>query len=164
MQIFHYHPETGEFLGQSAALPDPLEEGRFLVPAYATDAPPPESGQNKVAVFDGQSWVLKPDFRGTVYWLSHGDKHTITEIGETVPEGAFLEEPAPPAPTPAQIADEARAQRDALLAACDWVAIRANELGEPVPQDWADYRQALRDVPEQVGFPETIDWPTKPED
>lgn len=68
--------------------------------------------------------------------------------------------PPPVPPT----ADEARAKRDALLAACDWVAIRANELGEPVPQDWADYRQALRDIPQQPGFPDGIDWPTKPED
>jgi len=27
---------------------------------------------------------------------------------------------------------------------------------------WADYRQALRDIPEQAGFPEDIDWPPVP--
>src|SRR5690625_4003181 len=60
-------------------------------------------------------------------------------------------EPEPqPEPTSEQLAEAARAQRDALLSHCDWVAIRANELGEPVPQDWASYRQALRDIPEQV--------------
>lgn len=68
-----------------------------------------------------------------------------------------------PGPTQEQLAESVRAKRDALLAACDWVAIRANELGEPVPQDWADYRQALRDVPEQAGFPENVEWPTEPE-
>jgi hypothetical protein len=26
----------------------------------------------------------------------------------------------------------------------------------------AAYRQALRDVPQQAGFPQTITWPTKP--
>lgn len=67
--------------------------------------------------------------------------------------------PPPVPPT----AEEARAQRDALLTACDWVAIRANELGEPVPQEWADYRQALRDVPQQSGFPENINWPSAPD-
>lgn len=67
--------------------------------------------------------------------------------------------PPPVPPT----AEEARAQRDALLSACDWVAIRAQELNEPVPEAWADYRQALRDVPQQSGFPETIDWPAEPE-
>ena len=28
---------------------------------------------------------------------------------------------------------------------------------------WATYRQGLRDVPEQAGFPEDINWPTTPE-
>lgn len=64
---------------------------------------------------------------------------------------------------PEQLADAARAQRDSLLTACDWVVMRAQELGEPVPQEWADYRQALRDVPQQEGFPETIEWPVEPE-
>lgn len=67
--------------------------------------------------------------------------------------------PPPVPPT----ADEARAKRDALLAACDWVVIRAQELNEPVSEAWADYRQALRDVPQQSGFPKNIDWPAEPE-
>lgn len=48
MQIFHYYPETGEFLGQSTAMPDPLEEGSFLVPAYATDTPPRKRGKMRL--------------------------------------------------------------------------------------------------------------------
>jgi len=33
----------------------------------------------------------------------------------------------------------------------------------PVDRDaWATYRQALRDLPQQAGFPVTIDWPVKP--
>lgn len=64
---------------------------------------------------------------------------------------------------PEELADAARAQRDSLLTACDWVVVRAQELGEPVPQEWADYRQALRYVPEQAGFPDNIDWPEMPE-
>ena len=30
-------------------------------------------------------------------------------------------------------------------------------------QAWKDCRQALRDVPQQAGFPTVIDWPSKPE-
>ena len=30
-------------------------------------------------------------------------------------------------------------------------------------QAWIDYRQALRDVPQQNGFPTDIDWPMNPE-
>lgn len=55
-----------------------------------------------------------------------------------------------------------RAQRDRLLAACDWRVIKALEAGQGLPADWAAYRQALRDVPSQAGFPWTIDWPHDP--
>ena len=55
-----------------------------------------------------------------------------------------------------------RSLRDSLLAATDWVTLRALETGEPVPPDWQVYRQALRDVPEQAGFPYAVQWPTPP--
>lgn len=42
-------------------------------------------------------------------------------------------------------------------------ALRWGALTTDQQQAWADYRQALLDVPQQEGFPETITWPTKPE-
>jgi hypothetical protein len=57
---------------------------------------------------------------------------------------------------------EARAKRDRLLADSDWVTIRATDTGNPVPTEWQTYRQALRDITEQTGFPENIDWPEIP--
>ena len=56
-------------------------------------------------------------------------------------------------------ANEVRTQRDALLAETDWTQVA----DAPVDaQAYADYRQALRDVPQQSGFPGDIDWPVKP--
>jgi hypothetical protein len=53
-------------------------------------------------------------------------------------------------------ATQARAQRDGLLAASDWTQVA----DAPVDQAaWATYRQALRDITAQAGFPESIDWP-----
>jgi len=63
-----------------------------------------------------------------------------------------------------QLTENARAKRDRLLAQTDWVVTRATETSEPVPAEWATYRQALRDVPQQSGFPENIDWPVHPEE
>jgi hypothetical protein len=63
----------------------------------------------------------------------------------------------------ANLAVVERAKRDALLSETDWVVIKALELSEAVDADMASYRQALRDVPAQSGFPDTITWPTKPE-
>lgn len=61
----------------------------------------------------------------------------------------------------ARIAAEARQERDAKLASCDWVVTKALEAGVSVPSAWLTYRQALRDVPSQL--PGEITWPTKPD-
>lgn len=53
----------------------------------------------------------------------------------------------------------ALAQRAALLAETDWMALSDRTLSP----EWATYRQALRDITTQAGFPEEIVWPTKPE-
>lgn len=67
-----------------------------------------------------------------------------------------------PVVTPEQRAAHARGERDARLRACDWMTLRALERGEPMPSAWAAYRQALRDVPAQSGFPDVINWPEVP--
>lgn len=55
-----------------------------------------------------------------------------------------------------------RSIRDEKLAETDWVALKALEDGISVPQEWKDYRQALRDIPTQTDFPYVVTWPTKP--
>lgn len=63
---------------------------------------------------------------------------------------------------------EVRAQRDRLLADTDWIVTKAIEqnaqdgLGVQIPVVWLDYRQALRDIPQQPGFPDNVTWPTAP--
>ena len=59
--------------------------------------------------------------------------------------------------------DLVRYDRNQLLTDTDWIVVKHNELGTPIPQEWLDYRQALRDITEQTGFPENIDWPQEPE-
>lgn len=55
-----------------------------------------------------------------------------------------------------------RLQRDRLLAETDWHVIKATETAQPIPQDWANYRQALRDVTNQPD-PFNILWPVPPD-
>jgi hypothetical protein len=59
----------------------------------------------------------------------------------------------------AQMASVAREQRNHLLTQSDWSQL-ADATGDK--SAWAAYRQALRDVPGQNGFPQTIEWPNKP--
>jgi hypothetical protein len=54
-------------------------------------------------------------------------------------------------------ATQVRAQRNKILAASDYMA-----LADRITDEWRDYRQLLRDIPTQEGFPNTITWPTKP--
>ena len=57
-------------------------------------------------------------------------------------------------------ADDTRAQRDSLLAACDWT--QARDIPDIIALAWQPYRQALRDVTTQPNFPNEIIWPEKP--
>ena len=57
-------------------------------------------------------------------------------------------------------AKSARSSRNEKLKESDWTQV----IDSPVDQTvWATYRQALRDVTAQEGFPWTIIWPTQPE-
>jgi hypothetical protein len=60
MKIFHYHPDTGELLGEGIADESPLEPGVWLVPASATALEPPTAPEGEVAVFVNDSWTLQP--------------------------------------------------------------------------------------------------------
>jgi hypothetical protein len=52
-----------------------------------------------------------------------------------------------------------RAERNALLIASDWTQLADAPVDKAA---WATYRQALRDITAQAGFPWTIDWPVAP--
>lgn len=55
-----------------------------------------------------------------------------------------------------------RAIRDRLLSESDVVIIRSIESGEAISEEVKAYRQALRDVPQQEGYPLSVTWPVDP--
>lgn len=59
-------------------------------------------------------------------------------------------------------AAKVRGRRDRDLQECDWVVIKHTEKGTNIPAEWELYRQALRDITGQEGFPYSVTWPTKP--
>ena len=103
-------------------------------------------------VWDGIDWVLEQD------------ESSIARFDFTAAE--FPDAPIPEKPDynpdereAEQKANEVRTQRDALLAETDWTQVA----DAPVDaQAYADYRQALRDVPQQSGFPAEVVWPIRP--
>ena len=54
--------------------------------------------------------------------------------------------------------DEIRAERDRLLAETDYLALSDNTMSA----EMTAYRQALRNITDQTGFPYSVTWPTKP--
>jgi hypothetical protein len=114
---------------------------------------------------------------GTVYQYSQ--RQGVEQIGgkwytKYVLGPIFTDRPATdtePAKTAAEQEAEYKAQKDAeqaknvrqtrndKLKECDWTQLADSTADK---QAWATYRQALRDVPSQSGFPWTVDWPETP--
>ena len=83
-------------------------------------------------VYDGQSWIQQ----WAVEVISQDEINANT----------------------AKQAASVRAERNSKLSETDWTQV----YDAPVDKNaWADYRQALRDIPNQPGFPWNIDWPVK---
>ncbi|WP_404991315.1 tail fiber assembly protein [Cupriavidus pauculus] len=59
------------------------------------------------------------------------------------------------------LANIVRAERDALIRATDWTQL--GDVPEETRLRYVAYRQALRDVPQQPGFPHAISWPVPPD-
>ena len=60
------------------------------------------------------------------------------------------------------LAASARQKRDRLIAATDYLVTPDYPIESDRLAKIETYRQALRDIPEQAGFPRTITWPKKP--
>lgn len=58
-----------------------------------------------------------------------------------------------------QQAADVRAQRNQMLSDCDWTQVADSPVDKTA---WVTYRQALRDITSQAGFPWNVAWPSKP--
>ena len=59
MQIYNYHRNTGEYVGESTATPNPITAGEYLIPAYATTDSPPSVSGDELAIWDNGAWIKK---------------------------------------------------------------------------------------------------------
>ena len=115
---------------------------------------PDTTGDYKIVVRDGaeqdannnwvQAWVERDMFSDT------------TEDGVTTTKAEH--EAAYQARLDTEAAANVRSERDQKLKDTDWMGMSDVTMST----EWATYRQALRDVPSQAGFPNTITWPDEP--
>jgi len=105
--------------------------------------------------------INHPQFGWIPYTLNPSDTDTTIDNDEVMSLigtdfGAYV------APAAEEInialAVDVRAERNARLAKSDWRASQDVTMSNA----WRDYRQALRDVTAQAGFPNNIIWPSQP--
>ena len=89
------------------------------------------------------------------YHNINGERVQFTAAEETARDA---EEQAWADAADTRIAVAVREERDDKLAETDWMA--SSDL--TMSSEWATYRQALRDVPAQAGFPTNVTWPVEP--
>lgn len=114
------------------------------------EAPKPDAGPYQYVARNG----VVQDAKGN--WVTAWE---VREMFSTDAEGTKAEkEAAYQAGLDAEAAKAARSQRDSLLAATDWTALSDVTMSA----EMATYRQALRDITAQEGFPHSVNWPAKP--
>lgn len=90
----------------------------------------------------------------TAFW---NEETQSWQVRDLTPEEIAEKFPPPPMQTTTQ---HVRRVRNNLLETSDWTQVTDAPVNQAA---WASYRQELRDVPQQAGFPHNVTWPSKPE-
>jgi hypothetical protein len=96
----------------------------------------------------GETWELDGDSYDGLTWRDNTQKPTLAEM-----------EAAWPAAYEAAGFTALRAERTLKLSQCDWTQVADAPVDKKA---WADYRQALRDLPDNTTDPYSPEWPTPP--
>lgn len=134
MKIVYQTDKDGFLIGAVPADESPLEPGVYLIPGGAVETRPPDLKPGRAARWVNGAW----------------------EVTIAAPKTTAMAEEGQPDP---DLAATIRSLRNQRLAASDWTQL------PDAPTDhaaWASYRQALRDVPQQPAFPESVVWPDPP--
>jgi len=103
--------------------------------------------------------VPAPDYNSRTHRLVT-QVPTLVDGVWTVTRAAVAKDQAQIDNETAQQAANVRADRDGKLAESDWTQVADAPVDKAA---WATYRQALRDITAQAGFPYEVTFPTKPE-
>ena len=80
-----------------------------------------------------------------------------------VDQGDYYEAVPIPEPTVQELTSMVRSQRDAKLSATDYLVVPDYPISPEDLEAVKVYRQALRDITEQSGFPKNVQWPVEPQ-
>ena len=85
-------------------------------------------------------------------------QQALVDVANAYVDGKFIKKDLSTTEEKTQIK---RLSRDILLGESDWTQFGDSPLSDSKKTEWATYRQSLRDLPAQSGFPD-VDMPTKP--
>jgi len=158
MRIAYLFDETTkEYLHPVDVHECPAIAGDYHKPVCSTWDKPIECQAREAAIFDGEKWETKPDYRGEFWFDESGALVEVKDLGK--PQN--LTEVAPP-PTNAQQAAKVRAERDRLLAVnVDSInPVRYAAMTKAQHVKLGVYRQVLFDFTKQAGIPRDVIFPT----
>jgi len=128
-------------------------------------------GENQKAQWEDGEYLVKADYRNADYWKKEtGEKvefrlddepdDTMTDIEPTDRDAQWIEEESR-WEIPQEVKEQRiRDERDNLLKETDYIMMPDYPLSDK--SEWQTYRQALRDITDQSGFPDNVTWPVKP--
>lgn len=146
-QVFEneYPPEVASFCSKNNAKIEVIGTVERTVQSHTLE------GKQAYAVFaDGTKIKL---------WPYNKQKYAV---GQTVAMKQYKIVEIP-APTTEEVASQVRAQRDAMIAETDYLMMSDYPISDEDKALVETYRQALRDIPEQEGFPSEVQWPVAPQ-
>ena len=139
-----------------ALLSDPIEVADYKELFPNTSFPP--SGPDK-------TWLLDNNCRPINVWKEHSNTQKLVPSDPYI-EGDWVYTVQVVDKTQEELladklakSSEIRTQRNKLLSDTDWTQLADSPVDKPI---WATYRQALRDITLQTGFPFTVDFPVAP--
>jgi hypothetical protein len=88
LKVYNYNPTTKEFTGEGLADKSQLEKDVYFKPDYSTYVPPPDVIEKQKACYDveSESWLVKPDFRGQLYFDINTRQPVIVDFIGDIPE------------------------------------------------------------------------------
>lgn len=136
MKIYHYSPIDGALLGSEDAFESPLEPGVYIVPAHATQSPPPAGfASGSGCFFNGQTWIVKS--------LQAADEPLTSE-------------PL----TDSELVAAVKVRAKQLLIESDWSCMQDVLVLLDNYEDFILYRAALRAI--FLSPTKDVDWPVAP--
>lgn len=133
--------------------------------------PPPIVKENEKYIPDGDGWKVVKDYRKkTVYNISSKESRVIKDLDDSPGENETFKSFSSQddfwngedweSPTSVK-AERVRSIRNGLLQETDYIMLPDYPLQDKT--QWENYRQQLRDITEQAGFPDNVVYPIKPE-